>query len=104
MPRSNRFLALQLVLLCIAASVQVSFCWKGWCAPTLRRVATHSLAGAVAIAFGATQSIAVSGGGKDFASKDLKYEDMSNQNLMGKDFTQCGEHHVLFLLISVSLT
>eukprot|EP01038_Epipyxis_sp_PR26KG_P006109 gene6109-8423_t len=31
----------------------------------------------------------VSGGGKDYATKDIRGEDFSTQNLVGKDFTQC---------------
>jgi hypothetical protein len=33
---------------------------------------------------------AVSGGGKDYATKDLRSFDFTGQNLAGKDFTQCG--------------
>ena len=33
---------------------------------------------------------AVSGGGKDFATKDIRDQDFSSQTLVNKDFTQCG--------------
>ena len=36
-------------------------------------------------------SFAVSGGGKDYATKDIRGADFTSQNLSGKDFTQCGK-------------
>eukprot|EP01031_Cornospumella_fuschlensis_P033715 gene33715-40790_t len=34
-------------------------------------------------------SLAVSGGGKDYATKDIRGQNFDNQNLINKDFTQC---------------
>ena len=39
---------------------------------------------------------AVSGGGKDFATKDLRGQDFSGQSQVGKDFTQCDATGVSF--------
>ena len=40
--------------------------------------------------------LAVSGGGKDFATKDLKDTDFTGKSEVGKDFTQCDAAGVSF--------
>lgn len=41
-------------------------------------------------------ALAVSGGGKDFATKDLKETDFTGKSEVGKDFTQCDAAGVSF--------
>jgi uncharacterized protein YjbI with pentapeptide repeats len=41
-------------------------------------------------------AFAVSGGGKDYANKDLREEDFSGKSEKGKDFTQCDASSVKF--------
>jgi hypothetical protein len=41
-------------------------------------------------------AMAVSGGGKDYATKDIREQDFSNQNLVSKDFTQCDASKAIF--------
>lgn len=43
-----------------------------------------------------TNAFAVSGGGKDYANKDLREEDFSGKSEKGKDFTQCDASSVKF--------
>ena len=42
------------------------------------------------------EALAVSGGGKDFATKDLKDVDFTGKSEIGKDFTQCDAAGVSF--------
>lgn len=43
-----------------------------------------------------SEALAVSGGGKDFATKDLKDVDFTGKSEVGKDFTQCDAAGVSF--------
>ena len=43
-----------------------------------------------------SETLAVSGGGKDFATKDLKDSDFTGKSEIGKDFTQCDAAGVSF--------
>ena len=43
-----------------------------------------------------SEALAVSGGGKDFATKDLKDTDFTGKSEVGKDFTQCDAAGVSF--------
>lgn len=43
-----------------------------------------------------SEALAVSGGGKDFATKDLKDADFTGKSEIGKDFTQCDAAGVSF--------
>jgi uncharacterized protein YjbI with pentapeptide repeats len=43
-----------------------------------------------------SEVLAVSGGGKDFATKDLKDTDFTGKSEVGKDFTQCDAAGVSF--------
>ena len=46
--------------------------------------------------YGFSETLAVSGGGKDFATKDLKDTDFTGKSEVGKDFTQCDAAGVSF--------
>ena len=43
-----------------------------------------------------SEALAVSGGGKDFATKDLRETDFTGKSEVGKDFTQCDAAGVSF--------
>ena len=50
----------------------------------------------IAPCYSFSEVLAVSGGGKDFATKDLKDVDFTGKSEIGKDFTQCDAAGVSF--------
>mmetsp|Transcript_21301 Transcript_21301/g.29304 ORF Transcript_21301/g.29304 Transcript_21301/m.29304 type:complete len:208 (+) Transcript_21301:8-631(+) len=93
-----------LLLCCISISLSkgiegISKMVRSW---KLNRHCIHHLtAGLVAasmspLMINVSPALAVSGGGKDYATKDIRNEDFSGQNLMGKDFTQCDASNAIF--------
>jgi len=84
-------LKLLIVVLLIAFFLEESSAWKSL-TPLTSRIAYRCAGVCVSLAFlinGPDVSIAVSGGGRDYATKDIRGLDFSNKDLSNKDFTQC---------------
>lgn len=84
-----------LIAFCLILSVCSAVQYKG-----LRIVRKSAAAIALALtslSFSPSEPVgAVSGGGKDFATKDIKEQNFSNQNLRNLDFTQCDGQYANF--------
>jgi uncharacterized protein YjbI with pentapeptide repeats len=87
-------------LVCMSLHLVNSFSLPRWMkVKDLKLTAAKALvtsALVIAPCYSFSETLAVSGGGKDFATKDLKDTDFTGKSEIGKDFTQCDAAGVSF--------
>jgi uncharacterized protein YjbI with pentapeptide repeats len=89
-----------ITLFVLSLQLATSFSVPKWYSPKFLKsaVAKVLVTSALVIVpcYSSSEVLAVSGGGKDFATKDLKDVDFTGKSEIGKDFTQCDAAGVSF--------